>query len=188
MDLTGIKRRLKKDSSAIPDDLKSNWLDALKNVYYRLKNATDGQVKERMSNPVKTLLQKINFIETDMDLHKQILMSIPSDQKDEIEKTLTTIADMKNQIQDLRLKIKEIDGTEYDRIIAIERAANAFKKIAMEKTFVQVNTLNETGECFITLNDGTRMDCLVAAKEENGNWTIMTLDGETKVYPAGLIR
>ena len=31
-----------------------------------------------MSAEVKTLLQKINFIETDMEVHKQILLSIPS--------------------------------------------------------------------------------------------------------------
>jgi len=32
-------------------------------------------------------------------------------------------------------------------------------------------------------NDGTRQDCLVAAKEENGNWTVLTIDEETKEYP-----
>jgi len=32
------------------------------------------------------------------------------------------------------------------------------------------------------------MDCLVTAKEENGNWTVLTLDGETREYPGGLIK
>lgn len=137
---------------------------------------------------VKTILQKINFIETDMDLHKQILMSIPSDQKDEMEKVLKKIAEQKEEIQQLRLKIKEIDVDEYNKIIAIENAVAAFRQIAENKKFVQVNTLNETGECFITFNDGTRLDCLVAAKEENGNWTVLTLDGETKEYPGGFVK
>ncbi len=141
-----------------------------------------------MSNQVKGLLQKINFIETDMDLHKQILVSIPSDNKAEIEKVIGTIADQKKEIENLRQEIKLIDENEYNRIIAIEQAAKNFKEISINKKYIQVNTLNETGECYITLNDGTRLDCLVAAKEENGNWTILTLDGETKEYPSGIVK
>jgi len=141
-----------------------------------------------MSTEVKGLLQKINFIETDMELHKQILHSIPSDDKTEMEKVLTTISDQKKQIKALREKIKDIDEDEYNKIIAIELAAEKFQQISKDKKFVQVKTLNEQGECFVTLNDGTRLDCLVTAEEENGNWTILTIDGETREYPAGLIR
>ncbi|WP_022665147.1 hypothetical protein [Desulfospira joergensenii] len=141
-----------------------------------------------MNNRVKGILQKINFIETDMELHKQILVSIPSDQKEEIEKTVAVIAGMKNQIHELRQEIRAIDETEYNRIIAIERAAENFKLLARDKKFIRVNTLNETGECFVTLNDGTRLDCLVAAQEENGNWTLLTLEGETREFPSGLIK
>jgi hypothetical protein len=141
-----------------------------------------------MSVSVKGLLQKINFIEADMELHKQILFSIPSDHKVEMKKVLNTIADQKQQIIDLREQIKLIDENEYNKIIAIEKAAETFKQISRDKKFVQVNTLNEKGQCFITLNDGTRLDCLVAAEEENGNWTVLTIDGETKEYPGGLIR
>lgn len=141
-----------------------------------------------MSATVKGLLQKINFIETDMDLHKQILVSIPSEDKDQIEKVIQTIAGQKKQIQDLREEIKRIDEDEYNKIIAIERATEQFQQIAKDKKFVHVNTLNETGECYITMNDDTRIDCLVAAKEESGNWTVLTLDGETKEYPGGLIK
>lgn len=128
-----------------------------------------------MGNQVKTFLQKINFIETDIELHRQILFFIPSDRKEEMEKTLTLIAGMKEQIQDLRQRIRSIDESEYNRIITIEQAAETFKRLAQNKRFVRVNTLNETGECFVRLNDGTRMDCLVAAQEENGNWTLLTL-------------
>ncbi len=141
-----------------------------------------------MSNQVKGLLQKINFIETDMDLHKQILVSIPSDNKAEIEKVIRTIADQKKEIETLRQEIKKIDETEYNRIIAIEQAAKNFRDISKNKKFILVNTLNEAGECSITLNDGTRLDCLVAAKEENGNWTILTLEGETKEFPSGIVK
>jgi hypothetical protein len=38
------------------------------------------------------------------------------------------------------------------------------------------------------LNDGTRLDCLVKAEEENGNWTVLTIEGETKEYPGGLVK
>jgi hypothetical protein len=141
-----------------------------------------------MSTNVKGLLQKINFIEADMELHKQILFSIPSDNKAEMEKVMNKIADQKKQISDLRDQIKETDEDEYNKIIAIEQAADKFRRISRDKKFVQVNTLNEDRQCFITFNDGTRLDCLVAAKEENGNWTVLTLGGETKEYPAGLIQ
>ncbi len=141
-----------------------------------------------MTETVKGLLQKINFIETDMDLHKQILVSIPSENKAEIETVIKKIAAQKDQINDLRLKIKDIDENEYNKIIAIEKGAQDFRQISKDKKFVLVNTLNDTGECFITLNDGTRIDCLVAAKEENGNWTILTLEGVTKELPGGLVK
>ena len=90
--------------------------------------------------------------------------------------------------QFLRLEIKNTDEEEYNRIIAIEKAVETFRRISQDKKFVLVNTLNESGVCFITLNDGIRMDCLVTAKEENGNWTVLTLDGETKQYPSGLVK
>ena len=141
-----------------------------------------------MSAEVKTLLQKINFIETDMEVHKQILLSIPSDNKKEMEKVINEIADQKKQILTLKQKIKKIDKTEYDKIIAIEQAADTFKQISKNKKFIAVSTLNESGDCYITLNNGTRIDCLVAAKEENGNFTILTIDGETKEYPGGIVQ
>ena len=141
-----------------------------------------------MNTDVKGLLQKINFVEADMELHKQILFSIPSENTAEMEKVVNTIGDLKQQIQDLRDQIKETDEEEYNRIIAIEQAADHFRQISRDKKFIQVNTLNEDRNCFITFNDGTRIDCLVAAKEENGNWTVLTLEGETKEYPGSLIQ
>lgn len=141
-----------------------------------------------MSSKIKGLLQKINFIEADMDLHRQILVSIPSEDKAQIEKVIEKMAGQKKQIADLRLEIKKIDQGEYNKIVAIEQAAENFRQLSQEKKFVQVDTLNESGVCFITFNDGTKLDCLVKAKEENGNWTVLTLGGETKEYPGGFVK
>jgi len=137
---------------------------------------------------IKELLQKINFIETDMEMQKQILFSTPSDKKEEMEELVAKVADLKQQIMDLRQAIKEIDQEEYDKIIAIENGTKKFQELSKDKKYIQVNTLNESGECFITLNEGTRIDCLVAAKEENGNWTVLTLEGDAKEYPGGIIK
>lgn len=141
-----------------------------------------------MSSKIKGILQKINFIEADEELHKQILFSIPSDNQIEMETIISKIADMKKQINALRQQIKKIDENEYNKIIAIEGATETFREIAIDKKFIQVNTLNDSGACFITFNDGTRLDCLVTAKEDNGNWTVLTLEGETKEYPGGFIQ
>ena len=141
-----------------------------------------------MSARVKGLLQKINFIETDMELHKQILVSVPPDNREEMKTIIQKIAGFKQQINDLRQQIKKIDENEYNRIIAIEKAADTFREMAGDKKFIEVNTLNESGTCFITLNDGTKLDCLVAAKEENGDWTVLTLEGETREYSDKLVK
>ncbi len=137
---------------------------------------------------VKELLQRINFIEIDMDIQKQILVSIPSANPKDMEAVIREIAGRKNQIHALRLEIKKTDEAEYNRIITIEGAAETFRQIAKDKTFVCVNTLNDSGACFITLTDDTRLDCLVTAKEENGNWTVLTLDGKTREYASGRVK
>ncbi|NOX35606.1 MAG: hypothetical protein GXP56_18070 [Deltaproteobacteria bacterium] len=141
-----------------------------------------------MSVSIKGLLQKINFIEADMELHKKILVSMPLEDKKGMETIIKKIADQKKQINDLRMEIKKADEDEYNKIIAIEKGTETFRQVSSDKKYIVVNTLNEGGVCFITLNDGTRLDCLVAAKEENGNWTILTLDGETKEYPGGFVK
>jgi len=50
-----------------------------------------------MSTKVKALLQKINFVEADMEMQKQILFSIPTDNQSEIEKQIHKIAGLKKQ-------------------------------------------------------------------------------------------
>lgn len=137
---------------------------------------------------VKALLQKIQYIETDMEMQKQIVFSIPSDQKDDIKRYLEQIAGLKQQIHDLRQEIKQIDPAAYDRLIAIENGTRQFQEISKQKKFVHVNSMNTDGQCSIMLNDGTTIECLVAAREADGNWTILTLTGDVKHYPAGLIK
>ncbi len=141
-----------------------------------------------MKDKVRGLLQKINFVETDMELQKQILFSIPADQKDEMKKVLDMIASQKQQINDLRQEIKAVDEEEYNRIITLEQATEKFRQLSRDKKFVKVHTLNEEGQCFVTLNEGTRVDCLVAAKDDNENWTVLTIDGEVREYPGGLVQ
>lgn len=141
-----------------------------------------------MSATVEDLIKKINYIETDMELHKQILSAIPSDDKAEMEKVITMIAGQKRQIQELREQIKAVDESAYKRILAIERGTMEFRALARTRKFSQVKTPDESGACFVTLADGSRLDCLVAAREEGGNWTLMTLEGEIKEFPEGLIQ
>lgn len=137
---------------------------------------------------VENILKKISYIEMDMELHRQILVSIPSDQKDEMHTVIQTIADQKKQVHDLRLEIKRLDESAYNRILAIEKGTEAFKALAREKRFVRVNTPDDTGTCRITLNDGTGVACLVAAQEENGNWMVLTCDGSVRQFPKGLVK
>ena len=137
---------------------------------------------------IKELLQKINFVESDMEMQKQILFSTPSDNKAQMEELVEKIAGLKQQIAGLREEIKTTDKREYDKIIAIESGTKKFQELSKDKKYIEVSTLNESGECFITLNEGTRIDCLVTAKEENGNWTVLTLEGEAKEYPGGIIK
>ncbi|MCF8075040.1 MAG: hypothetical protein K9K63_11555 [Desulfotignum sp.] len=141
-----------------------------------------------MHSQVETLLKKISYIETDMELHKQILFSIPSNQKEEMEKVMQTISEQKQQVRDLRREIKRLDPAAYDRILAIEQGTKMFKTLAQDKQFDRVDTPDDSGACKITLSDGTDVDCLVAAREENGDWMILTRDGEVKQFPKGLVK
>jgi hypothetical protein len=141
-----------------------------------------------MHPSVDNLLMKISYIETDMELHKQILVTIPSNQKADMEQVMQTIASQKQEIQDLRREIKRLDPTAYDRIIAIEKGTETFKNMAQYKRFDRVDTPDESGTCKITLIDGTDVDCLVAAREENGDWMVLTREGEIKQFAHVLVK
>ncbi len=132
-----------------------------------------------MTNPtVQDLLKKINFIEADLEIQKQILFALPSDQKDEMEGIVKTISEKKSEIEDLRRQIKEQDPDEYDRILLFERAVEQFKKLAAEKNFKSVVGRNTDDECILELKNSPNMDCLIKASDADGNWAIITMDGK----------
>jgi hypothetical protein len=72
----------------------------------------------------EALLKKINYIEADVEIQKQILFSIPSNQKTEMEKTITLIAARKEEIEVLRQELKELYQYEFYRIVVFEKAVN----------------------------------------------------------------
>ena len=131
-----------------------------------------------MGQKVQDILKKINYIEADMEIQKQILFSIPSADTDEMEKTLKIIADKKAMIADLREQIKAIDPEEFNRILVFEKASEQFRQLTTEKKFVEITTLNEEEQCSIQPKEGNAIDCVVKAKDEAGNFTVITLDGE----------
>ena len=135
-----------------------------------------------MKEKVKTILQRINFIETDMELQKQILFSIPKENKEEMKEVLQKISELKNKISDLKESINKIDPKEYQKIIRIEKSAADFKKATLNRKLVDVKTLNNDGECSLTLKDKTVYECLVTAKDEFGDWVILTIDGRTMEF------
>jgi len=140
-----------------------------------------------MGNIAQNILKKINYIEADMTIQKQILFSIPSAEKQEIEKVVKIIAKQKKEINALRQEMKAAAPEEYEKILIFEKAAQTFKTLAAEKQFKEVSTFDGTTPCTISLKDGTKMDCLVKARDDAGNWTAMTLEGAIQTFPADTV-
>ncbi|BHH82853.1 hypothetical protein [Desulforhopalus sp. 52FAK] len=134
------------------------------------------------STATQDLLKKINYIEVDVEIQKQILFSIPSDQTDEIEKTIKLIAEKNKEIEDLREKIKSVDPEEYERIMVFENAINSFRELASTHEFESIVSREMGGECVLEVKDGPAVECLIKANDANGNWTIITLEGEIQQY------
>jgi len=132
----------------------------------------------------EALLKKINYIEADVEIQKQILFSIPSDQKAEMEKTITLIAAKKKEIEILRLELQELDPEEFDRIVVFENAVAEFKKIATVNPFQSIINRNVNEECTLALQNGTKEECLIKACDNNGDWTIITIEGKLIQFPA----
>ncbi|GAB6191835.1 hypothetical protein [Desulfocastanea catecholica] len=138
-----------------------------------------------MTHPkTQALLKKINYIEADLDIQKQILFSIPSAEKEEIEKAIVRIAARKKEIETLRQELHELDPVEYERILAFEVAVDKFKKIAAESPFQSIINRNINEECTLALKNDEKLQCLIKACDENSNWTVITLNGEIKQFPA----
>lgn len=131
-----------------------------------------------MSQKVQELLKKINYIEVDLEIQKQILFSVPSANTDEMEQVIKVIAEKKEMVNDLRNQIKSADPVEFDRILRFESAAAEFKKIAAETKFNNVSTFNGGEPCNIEMKNGKTVECLVKAEEQGGNWTVFTFDGK----------
>jgi hypothetical protein len=135
-----------------------------------------------MSQDTHNILKKINYIEADIEIHKQILFSIPSDNRQEIENTLQTIAGKKEKITQLRDEIQRIDPEWFKQITVFEKAINDFKKIAVEKNFLSIVSKNIGEQCTLSLANMAEVECLIKACDENENWTIITPEGEIHYF------
>lgn len=131
-----------------------------------------------MKHSVQNLLKKINYIEAEVEIQKQILFSIPSDNKEDIEEVIQKIADAKDEIAKLREEIAAISPEEYEKMLKIEQASLAFQKIAADKKFTSIESMSTEEQCSILLKDGKELPCLIKATDAAGNWTVITLDGE----------
>ena len=127
---------------------------------------------------IQQILKKINYLEAEIDIQKQILFSIPSANTGEIESTLRVIAARKSDIENLRRQINDLDPEEFVRIVAFEEASARFMAIGAENTFTDLFYKQADQECTLRLADGTIIDCLVKARDEKGGWTSLTNDGE----------
>ena len=136
---------------------------------------------------IQDLLKKINYIEADIEIQKQILFSIPSEQQMEMEKTVAVIAAKKSEIATLRQQIKEIDPQEFERILVFEEVINEFKQLAAARQFTSITGKNITEECVLTLHDSTAVECLVKACDADGNWTIINLEGKIEFFPKNAV-
>ncbi len=135
-----------------------------------------------MGEQVEQILQKIHFIERDIELHKNILVAIPKDQKEEMEKVINQIVQMKGRVEELKRSIAEIDPAVHAQIIKLEEGTVKFQELASTKNFQQIVTLDQAGECRIDLVDGRQIECLVKALDDRGGWAGLTHDGEVVEY------
>ena len=141
-----------------------------------------------MREKITDVMQRITFLEKDLDLQKHILRALPTGEEEQGREVLGTIADIKRKIDACRLEIKALDPDEYARMIRFEGAAAAFKEAAEGREFVTVVDLNTHVECRIETVDGTAIDCLVKARDTSGEWLIMTVDGEVMTLGADQVR
>jgi len=137
-----------------------------------------------MNEKVEQVLQKIHFIERDIELHKNILMSVPADQKEEMERIIGEISRMKRRVDELKRSIAELDPEVHAQVLLLEEGTRKFQELAKERHFQQVFTLDQLGECVINLVDGSQVECLVKAMDDRGGWAGLTHTGEVVEYSA----
>lgn len=136
-----------------------------------------------MSITVEQILQKISFLEKDMELHKTILASIPEGKEEEMEEVIGTIVELKKKIEVEKESIQDVDPEMYEQIQKMELASAKFREIAAKKEFQTVLTLDHSRECYIDIKGGERVECLVKAQDKDGDWTVLTIDGEIMELP-----
>jgi len=136
-----------------------------------------------MNQRVQDLLKKITYIEADIEIQKQILFSIPSDKQKEMEHVIKIIAAQKEEIKLLRLELQSISPEEHQNIMTLENAVAAFKKIASEKKFKSIDIMKINEEFCLHLKNQPKIHCLVKACDEDGGWTIISIDGEIQHFP-----
>lgn len=133
------------------------------------------------------LLKKINYIEADIEIQKRILFSTPADQRAEMEKSVALIAAKRAEIETLRQQIKVNDPAEFERILVFENAINEFKRLASTRKFISITGKNIDESCSLALHSTAAVECLLKACDGDGNWTIITLDGEIRHYPQAAV-
>ena len=137
-----------------------------------------------MSARLHAIYQKIHFLERDIELHKHILATIPSGNRREMEETIGKIADMKRQLTELKGSIATVDPDEYGRLQKLEAETARFKTLAAEQPLQEVYTLDQCRVCSLRLADGSELNCLVAARREDGGWLVLSLAGECREFAA----
>lgn len=137
-----------------------------------------------MDTSAEQILQKISFIEKDIELHKSILLSIPKGKEDEMEEVVRTIAELKTRADALKRSIAEVDPEVYQRVVKLEQSSEEFRKLTENKNLTTVISLDHHKECLLKLKDGTRLECLVKALADDGIWTVLTIDGDTRQFDA----
>lgn len=130
-----------------------------------------------MANSVHNLLKKVSYLEAEIEIQKQILYSIPTDNRDDLEKVLKTIAETKDEIGKLRLEIQTIDPKEFKKICRIEESVAIFQKMHAEEQFTTIESMTYNEKCILTCRDGRVFECLVKACDNNGDWIIISTDG-----------
>jgi hypothetical protein len=131
-----------------------------------------------MTQQVADLLRKITYIEADIEIQKQILFSLPSSDREGMERQVALIREKKDRIQSLRESIRAVDPEAHDRILVFEKAVSRFRELAASRHFLSVTTLADSGECSLALQNGRTLQCLVKALDEQGTWTVFTPSGE----------
>ena len=137
-----------------------------------------------MIEKLTEVMQRITFLEKDLELQKHILRATPTGDEAQSREVLATIADIKKKLEGCRQEINSLDPEEYKRMLRFEEAAADFKVCATGREFVTVVDLNTHPECRIETSEGHFVDCLVKAQDTKGEWLVMTVEGKVMTFSA----